>query len=82
MQNKEMETPSYYNKNGLSPLEAYEKGLLSSEENIGFIKGNIIKYVIRYADKNGVSDLMKAKHYLEILIGLEKKRVKQNDWKI
>ena len=38
---------------------------------LGFIQGNIIKYVVRYADKNGVQDLLKAKHYLEILIEME-----------
>ena len=34
--------PDYYAGNGLSPLEAFKKGLLSREETIGFIKGNII----------------------------------------
>ena len=38
---------------------------------LGFIQGNIIKYIVRYADKNGVQDLLKAKHYLEILIEME-----------
>lgn len=38
---------------------------------IGFIAGNIIKYISRYQSKNGMQDLEKAKHYLEILIELE-----------
>ena len=46
--------PSYYNSNGLSPLKAFQKGLLSKEEYIGFLKGNIIKYTIR-CDKKGNS---------------------------
>lgn len=39
--------------------------------NIPFIEGNIIKYVIRHRDKNGLEDLKKAKHYLELLIKFE-----------
>jgi hypothetical protein len=36
--------------------------------NLGFLEGNIIKYIARYKEKNGVEDLKKAKHYLEKLI--------------
>jgi hypothetical protein len=36
--------------------------------NLGFCEGNVVKYVTRYADKGGVEDLQKAKHYLEFLI--------------
>lgn len=36
--------------------------------NLGFLEGNIIKYVTRYQEKNGKQDLLKAKHYLEKLI--------------
>jgi hypothetical protein len=35
---------------------------------IGYLAGNVIKYVSRYQDKNGLEDLYKAKHYLEKLI--------------
>jgi hypothetical protein len=38
---------------------------------LGFCEGNIVKYVSRYAEKGGLDDLRKAKHYIEILI---------NDW--
>lgn len=36
--------------------------------DLGFVEGNIIKYVSRYKRKNGMQDLLKAKHYLDILI--------------
>jgi hypothetical protein len=39
--------------------------------NIPFIEGNIIKYIVRHRQKNGLEDLKKAKHYLELLIQLE-----------
>lgn len=38
---------------------------------VPYLEGNIIKYIIRHKSKNGVQDLEKAKHYLEILIQLE-----------
>lgn len=39
--------------------------------DIGFCEGNVIKYVSRWKKKNGLADLEKAKHYLELLIQLE-----------
>ena len=39
--------------------------------NVPFIEGNIIKYVMRHKDKNGIEDLKKAKHYIELLIQYE-----------
>ena len=38
---------------------------------IGFMEGNVIKYVSRWRNKNGIADLAKAKHYIELLIELE-----------
>lgn len=73
-----MGEPDYYNSNGLSPLRAFEKGLISYEEYIGFIKGNIIKYVVR-CDKKGqsISDVNKAMTYLRLL-----KNEFENDYNI
>lgn len=39
--------------------------------NVPFIEGNIIKYVMRHREKNGIEDLKKAKHYIELLIEYE-----------
>ena len=38
---------------------------------IPFIEGNIIKYIVRHRNKNGVEDLKKAKHYIDLLIQFE-----------
>ena len=35
---------------------------------MGYLEGNIIKYVSRYKEKGGVEDLIKAAHYLDKLI--------------
>lgn len=37
------------------------------------IEAMILKYLMRWRKKNGVEDLQKAKHYLEMLIELETK---------
>ena len=58
---------SHYKDFTIQPLEFITKNKLS------YIQGNIIKYVTRYKDKNGVEDLQKAKHYIDLLIELEDK---------
>jgi Protein of unknwon function (DUF3310) len=40
---------------------------------IGYFEGNVIKYVSRWRNKNGIADLEKAKHYIDLLIELERK---------
>ena len=63
-----MSEPDYYNMNGLSPNGAFEQGLISKDEYVGFIKGNVIKYVVRCDKKgNGVEDIDKAINYLKLL---------------
>jgi hypothetical protein len=43
------------------------------EYGMDFLEGNIIKYVTRYKDKNGIEDLKKAKWYLDKLIKQKEK---------
>ena len=38
---------------------------------LGFCESSVIKYVCRHKRKNGVEDLRKAIHFLELCIGLE-----------
>lgn len=38
---------------------------------LGFLDGNALKYLARWRHKGGVTDLKKARHYLEKLIELE-----------
>jgi hypothetical protein len=42
--------------------------------NLSYLQGNVIKYVTRYKDKNGVEDLKKAMHYIQIMIDYETRR--------
>jgi len=39
--------------------------------SLDYFQGNIIKYVCRFRKKNGIEDLKKAKHYVELLIEME-----------
>lgn len=64
-----MVEPDYYIKNGLSPLQAFEQGLMSKEEFVGFCKGNVIKYTVRAGSKDDdpLMDIIKAMDYLRWL---------------
>lgn len=38
------------------------------EWELGYFRGNVLKYILRAPHKNGKEDLEKAQHYLEYLI--------------
>lgn len=42
-----------------------------TENNLSYLQGNVIKYISRYKDKNGLEDLKKAKHYIDLIMELE-----------
>jgi hypothetical protein len=56
---------SHYRDKGIQPI------IYIHANNLGFCEGNVVKYVTRWREKNGVADLKKAIHYLELLIELE-----------
>ena len=60
--------PSHYNKG----IEMWD---YAHSHDLNFFEGNIVKYVTRWKDKNGVEDLHKAKQYLDKLIELEEKNI-------
>ena len=41
---------------------------------LGYFEGNVVKYISRWRKKNGIADLEKAKHYIELLIELESRK--------
>lgn len=57
--------PNYYHKGNVDTI------LFCQENGLDFLQGNIIKYVVRYKDKNGLEDLYKARTYLDRLIEFE-----------
>lgn len=56
-----MNTPNHYN-HAIQPVDF----ILAN--GIPFCEGNVIKYICRWRDKNGREDLLKARHYIDILI--------------
>ena len=57
---------NHYTEMPIQPWELMEE-VLSHEEFIGFLKGNVIKYSLRAGRKEGSDDVAKAKHYLKKL---------------
>ena len=59
---------SHYKNFAIQPVEFIHKN------GIGFIEGCAIKYLCRWRQKNGVEDLKKAKHFIDMLIEMEEKK--------
>lgn len=57
----------------LSSIQAWDYILAN---DLGYLEGNIIKYITRHRKKNGVQDLEKALHYLQKLIETENDRLR------
>jgi len=53
---------THYKDKKIQPIEY----ILANDLN--YIEGNVVKYITRYKDKNGVEDLVKIKQYIDILI--------------
>ena len=56
---------SHYKDCKIQPVEY----IVANE--LGFLEGNVIKYITRHAKKNGRADLEKAKHYIDLLLQLK-----------
>ncbi|MCP4049883.1 MAG: DUF3310 domain-containing protein [bacterium] len=60
--------PAHYTAGGIETIDILE-AKLSKAEFVGFLKGNVIKYITRSGHKNDVrEDLAKAKWYLDKLL--------------
>ncbi len=60
--NAKQEGGSHYKNKAIQPWDY----IIGNE--LGYLEGNIVKYVSRWKDKGGVEDLKKAQHYLQKLI--------------
>lgn len=58
---------SHYKELRIQPLEFIVKNELD------FLQGNVVKYVVRYKVKGGLEDLKKARHYLDLMIELKER---------
>lgn len=64
---------SHYKNLKIQPVEYIRAN------NIGYFEGNVIKYITRWKDKNGVEDLKKVIHYTQLLIEFEEKENASKD---
>ncbi len=64
---KDKINPDHYKFGGIETID-YIKAKLTEEAFEGYLVGNILKYVSRYKEKNGLEDLHKAEWYLCRLI--------------
>ena len=65
--------PSHYNKYEREVIDSI-RGLCTEDEYRGYLKGNQIKYLARYQEKNGLEDLRKHRWYADALIEFEEGR--------
>lgn len=59
--------PSHYGQGKIEAID-YIEDFLNEEEFIGYLRGNIAKYMHRFRYKNGLEDLKKAQWYQNKLI--------------
>ena len=65
--NSDAINPSHYTSGSIECIEAIEASM-SADEFQGFLKGNCMKYLWRYRQKNGIEDLLKSEWYQTRLI--------------
>jgi len=56
---------NHYKDKGIQPI------IYIHANNLGFCKGNVVKYITRWKSKGGKADILKAIHYLELLLEVE-----------
>lgn len=56
---------NHYRKMAIQPIEYIHANELS------YCEGNVVKYVTRWKTKGGITDLQKARHYIDLLIEME-----------
>lgn len=57
----------YQGRYGLAAIDVH-KNFMTIDQLKGYYLGNILKYLLRYQNKNGLEDLKKAKQHLNWLI--------------
>ena len=50
------------------------------ENKLLYPEGCVIKYILRHQDKGGKQDLLKAKHFIDMIIERDYEEEKQEQW--
>lgn len=64
--------PKHYQRGGIETID-YIRATLGDEGYAAYCLGNVLKYVSRFREKDGVQDLKKAQVYLGWAIGAQEK---------
>ena len=70
--------PKHYKHGLIECIDAIDSATTNKKGIIAVCTGNIIKYIWRCEDKNGLEDLYKAKWYLDKLIETKEKQYTKN----
>ena len=68
--------PHYYKRGKFETIDVILDVTKHLDGDEGYLIGNVIKYISRYDEKNGIEDLEKARWYLNKLIELLKEKGK------
>lgn len=72
--------PNHYTSMKMEVIDVLET-MLEYDMFVGFLEGNVLKYVLRYKNKNGIEDLNKAIWYLTKLRDVVEAKEKGYDFK-
>jgi hypothetical protein len=56
---------NHYSRYNIQPID------FIIDNNLDWCEANVVKYITRWRDKNGLEDLRKAMHYIQLLIDRE-----------
>ena len=73
MESDNVNSPPHYGQGTIEGIK-YIEDFLSKDEFVGYLRGNIAKYLHRWRYKNGLEELKKADWYLAKLIQVESKK--------
>ena len=71
-------SPAHYQRGGIETI-TYLESTLGKQGFFDYCIGNVLKYVSRWRDKNGIEDLKKARWYLDRVIDTIEKEEDNRD---
>lgn len=65
---------THYKQFAIQPVE------FITRNNLSFLEGCVVKRICRWRNKNGIEDLLKARHEIDLLIALERDAKQGEPW--
>jgi hypothetical protein len=76
--NKDNINPSHYKNGKVEAIDAIESATVNKKGLEAVCVANVIKYLWRYEDKNGIEDIKKAQWYINKLITHYNENIREN----